>query len=66
MEKQAEKQAKAWMASWCWTQKHLPQPWNFYACFRQVIELPPGMKAEFIDPLTRARVLHTGINEFQT
>jgi hypothetical protein len=30
----------AWKAQWCWTRKHLPQPWNTYAYFRKVVQLP--------------------------
>lgn len=28
-----------WSARWCWPQKHLPRPWNYYAYFRKVIDL---------------------------
>ena len=29
-----------WWAKWCWTKKHLSRPWNYYAYFRNVIEVP--------------------------
>jgi hypothetical protein len=29
-----------WNGKWCWTRKHLPRPWNYYACFRRTVELP--------------------------
>ncbi len=28
-----------WSARWCWTKKHLPRPWNYYAYFRKTIDL---------------------------
>lgn len=29
-----------WTGNWCWTKKHLSRPWNYYALFRRVVELP--------------------------
>ena len=29
-----------WWARWCWVKKHLSRPWNYYAYFRNVIEVP--------------------------
>ena len=29
-----------WWAKWCWVKKHLSRPWNYYAYFRNVIEVP--------------------------
>ncbi len=29
-----------WNGQWCWTQKHLTRPWNYYVCFRRSIDLP--------------------------
>ena len=31
---------RPWTAQWCWTHKHLPQPWNSYAYFRRAVQLP--------------------------
>lgn len=33
-------EGQEWNARWCWTRKHLPQPWNYYAYFRRSVELP--------------------------
>ncbi|HEV8605948.1 MAG TPA: alpha-L-rhamnosidase C-terminal domain-containing protein, partial [Tepidisphaeraceae bacterium] len=29
-----------WWARWCWVKKHLSRPWNYYAYFRKVIDVP--------------------------
>lgn len=38
-------EAQHWSGRWCWTARQLPRPWNTYACFRKVVELPgtPGV-----------------------
>ena len=35
---------RRWSGRWCWTRKHLSRPWNYYALFRRVVDLPgkPG------------------------
>src|SRR5687768_15968579 len=32
--------AEKWSGKWCWTKKHLSRPWNYYAYFRRIVELP--------------------------
>ncbi len=33
-------QADSWCGQWCWTGKHVARPWNYYAYFRRVVDLP--------------------------
>src|SRR5512142_1490802 len=37
-----------WNAHWCWTRKHLSRPWNQYAYFRRIVELPAPPRAALV------------------
>lgn len=37
-----------WKGRWCWTQKHLSRPWNYYAYFCRTVDLPARPKSAVV------------------
>jgi len=44
-----------WTAKWCWTAPRSPRPWNTYACFRRVVDLPARALAAVVRVTADAR-----------
>lgn len=44
-----------WTARWCWPQESVARPWNYYAFFRKVIDLPAKPPAAIVRVSADAR-----------
>lgn len=55
-EQQADRSTDTgWSGQWCWTRKHLPRPWNYYAFFRKIVELPVRPQRALVRVSAQAR-----------
>ncbi|MGH7215195.1 MAG: hypothetical protein ACREIT_10575 [Tepidisphaeraceae bacterium] len=46
---------QTWAGRWCWTHKHIAQPWNDYAYFRKTVDLPAEPRLRTLSPALSRR-----------